>query len=813
MTKSMVIVESPAKAKTIGKYLGGDFIVKASSGHIKDLPKGNLGVDVDNDFEPTYKIIPGKEKVVDELKKAAKSVAAIYLAADPDREGEAICQHLAEIFRSSRKSGQKIYRVLFNEITKSAILSAFDKPGGIDENKVEAQQTRRILDRLVGYKISPLLWEKVRRGLSAGRVQSVALRMIVDREREIQAFKSEEYWVFIANLSGETPPPFDAKAIKLDGKKFQVGSQELAEEIEAHLRQVSFRVSSVVEKEKKKNPVPPFTTSKLQQEAARKLRFAVKRTMMIAQRLYEGIEIGDEGAVGLITYMRTDSTRVAESALQEVRGYVKDRYGDPYLPEKASRYKSQKGAQEAHEAIRPTLVERTPESIKKYLDRDEYRLYDLIWKRFVASQMQGAIFDQTDIEIEAGRVLFKASGAVLKFDGFLKVYHEERDEDAPAEAEALDSENLLQLPLVREGDVLAVNNLTKEQKFTQPPPRYTEATLVKALEEKGIGRPSTYAQIVNVIQNRDYANKQEGKFFPTETGIVVTDLLVQHFKEILDYQYTARMEETLDEIEEGKEDWIATLRDFYKEFKKELDLASRRMQNLKKQEIETEEICDKCGNKMVIKWGRFGRFLACSNYPECKNTKELEREARSDSSAPEPAIETEPCEKCGRPMVLKKGRFGEFFACSGYPECRTTRKIVSSGGERHVKMDVPTGERCPKCGEEMVIKHGRFGEFTACSKYPDCRYIKQETTGVQCPKCKKGELVVKKSRRGKVFYGCSSYPECDFVLWYKPIAVPCPRCGERFLIERQTKKEGLIRYCHREDCDYKEAVEEAPASA
>ncbi|HEY3131825.1 MAG TPA: type I DNA topoisomerase [Acidobacteriota bacterium] len=811
MPKSMVIVESPAKAKTIGKYLGHDFVVKASSGHIKDLPKKTLGVDVEHNYEPTYKIIPGKEKIVNDLRKAAANVAAIYLAADPDREGEAICQHLAEILQTSKRNSKKIYRVLFNEITKSAILNAFERPGQIDAHKVEAQQARRILDRLVGYKISPLLWEKVRRGLSAGRVQSVALRLIVDREREIQAFRPEEYWNFVANLSGANPPPFDAKAVKLDGKKFQVPNQQLADEIEAHLSQVPFKVLSITQKEKKKNPVPPFTTSKLQQEAARKLRFTVKRTMMIAQRLYEGVEVGDEDAAGLITYMRTDSTRVADSALQEVRGFVQQRYGEPYLPSKAVRFKSQKGAQEAHEAIRPTMIDRTPESVKPFLDRDEFRLYDLIWKRFVASQMEPAVFDQTEIDIEAGRVMFKASGAVLKFDGFLKVYQEGRDEEPAGEPD--EGEILLQLPQLTEGETLQVNKLTKEQKFTQPPPRYTEATLVKALEEKGIGRPSTYAQIVNVIQNREYANKEEGKFVPTETGMVVTDLLVEHFKEILDYQYTARMEEALDEIEEGKEDWIHALNEFYKEFKKELRLAEKKMQNLKTEEIQTDEVCEKCGNKMVIKWGRFGRFLACSNYPECKNTKELAKESSSESKTGAPEIEAEPCEKCGKPMVLKKGRFGEFLACSGYPECKNTRKIVSRGGGREVKADIPTDEKCPKCGQILVIKHGRYGEFTACSNYPECRYIKQQSTGVTCPKCGKFEVVGKKSKRGKVFYGCSSYPDCDFVLWYKPVPIPCPKCGEKFLLERQTKKEGLIRYCQKEGCNYKQVIEPAVATA
>jgi len=803
MSKSMVVVESPAKAKTIAKYLGDDYVVKASSGHIKDLPKNGLGVDLKNNFDPTYQIIPGKERVVNELKKAARGSPKIYLAADPDREGEAICQHLAEELGGK---GREIYRVLFNEITRSAILEAFKTPGRIDSNKVDAQQARRILDRLVGYKVSPLLWEKVRRGLSAGRVQTVALRMIVEREKEIRAFIKEEYWNIAASLKGLVPPPFEAKLVEYDGQK-KVPDQATSDQILAELRAAKFRVASVAEREKKRYPVPPFITSKLQQEGVRKLRFSVKKTMMVAQRLYEGIELGREGLVGLITYMRTDSTRVAQQALEEARQVVSERFGSQYLPDAAIVYKSKKGAQDAHEAIRPTSAARTPEQIKKFLGADEFKLYDLIWERFIASQMKPAVFDQTDIEIEAGKARLKASGAVTKFDGFLRAYQESRDEDAStAKAEEAESDEQRQLPRLHEGDAVELLDLRSEQKFTQPPARYSEATLVKALEEEGIGRPSTYAQILTVIQ-KVYVTKEEGRFFPSETGIVVADLLVKHFEEIFKYEYTAHLETLLDDIEDGKEAWTHTLQEFYKEFARELDKAKSEMVDLKRQEIETDEICEKCGGKMVIKWGRFGRFMACANYPECKNTREIAREGAPEGAPAETPIE-ETCEKCGKPMVLKRGRFGEFLACSGYPECRNTKKIVSRGGEREVKSDIPTDEICPQCGKILVIKHGRYGEFTACSNYPECKYVKQITTGVACPEpgCG-GEIVQKKSKRGKIFYSCNRYPDCKFFLWYKPLAIPCPKCGASFVLEKTTKREGTVRYCHNKECDYKVAVD------
>lgn len=806
MGKSIVIVESPAKAKTIEKYLGRDYQVRASAGHIKDLPARALGVDIKNDFRPTYRVIPGKEKVVRELKKAAEKSDIIYLAADPDREGEAICQHLAE--ELDGREDRTVYRVLFNEITKNAILEAFKNPGSINRNKVSAQQTRRILDRLVGYKISPLLWQKVRGGLSAGRVQSVALRMVVDREREIRAFIPEEYWNFSALLEGKVPPAFTAKAIKYDGKKFKISNQEEADRLLAELRQADFSVDSIEKKEKKRRPVPPFITSKLQQEAYRKLRFSVKKTMTLAQRLYEGVEVGAEGLVGLITYMRTDSTRVAESALQDVRGFVKEAYGEPYLPAKPVFYQGRKGAQDAHEAIRPTSVMRRPEDVRDYLGRDEFRLYELIWKRFVASQMNPALFDETQVDIGAGKTLFRAVGSVLKFDGFLRLYQEGQDE-APADAEEAGL-----LPPLTVGEKLKVQKILPEQKFTQPPPRYTESSLVKALEEKGIGRPSTYAQIVSVILDREYVKKDtEGRFLPTEIGEVVTDLLVEHFDEIFDYDYTAKLEQELDEIENGQEDWIHTLKEFYSEFARELQQAKVEMKNLKKEETPTGIQCSKCGSEMVIRWGRFGKFLACSNYPACKNTQELAKDLSSPGAPEGEAPATDPCDKCGKPMVLKKGRYGNFFACSGYPECKNTRKIVHVKGETKVHADKPLDETCPQCGANLVIKHGRFGEFTACSRYPECKYIKRETTGVKCPECGDGELLARKSRRGKKFYSCSNYPKCHFVLWDKPLAQACPQCQGPYILERFTKKQGLVRYCPNKECGYRESVEEPAAEA
>ena len=800
LPKSLVIVESPAKAKTINKYLGSDYEVEASLGHVKDLPKNILGVDVKNDFEPDYEIIPGKEKVVAKLKKLAKAAAAVYLAPDPDREGEAIAAHLAEELSqngaSRKRNGNDIpfHRVVFNEITKRAVQDAFQHPRQIDQNLVDAQQTRRVLDRLVGYQISPLLWDKVRRGLSAGRVQTVALRLIVEREREIKAFQKKEYWTIDAHLAAAKPPAFDARFVGRGDEKTQVPNAEEAEKIRAALENADWTVRSVEKRERRRSAAPPFTTSKLQQDASRKLRFSVKRTMMLAQRLYEGVELGDEGSVGLITYMRTDSTRVANDALTEVRELISGQYGREYLPESPNVYKEKKEAQAAHEAIRPTSAARTPDSIKQYLHEDEFKLYKLIWQRFVASQMNPAMFDQTTVDIDAKSAsdifLFRVTGSVLKFDGFLKVY-EESKEGRDEEDEALKHK----LPPLEQGQKLTLRGLKPEQHFTEPPPRYNEASLVKELEERGIGRPSTYATILSTIQERQYVNKMGGKFLPTEIGFVVTDLLVENFKDIFDVQYTARLEEELDEIEEGKEKWTDTLAEFYRTFERDLQYAQMHMENIKRMEKPTDQLCERCGAPLVIKWGKHGSFYACSAYDKddpnsCSFTKENPIDLPDlDSADTQETAQEEYCENCGRVMVLKRGRFGQFMACTGYPECKTTRRLDQA---RKVP-DIPLDETCPKCGRNLVLRHGRYGEFTSCSGYPQCKYIKQNYIGMNCPLCKEGELVEKKARRrGNVFYGCSNYPDCKFTSAHKPLSESCPECGSSYLLLKNLKSGAVI---------------------
>jgi DNA topoisomerase-1 len=612
MSKSLVIVESPAKAKTIGKYLGNQFVVKASLGHIKDLPKSDLAVDVDRGFEPTYEVIEGKKKLIGELRAAAKGVDSIYLAADPDREGEAICYHLQEELASKKADGPKIFRVMFNEITASAVRKAFDNPLQVNTNLVDAQQARRVLDRLVGYKISPLLWDKVRRGLSAGRVQTVALRLIVDREREIQAFLKEEYWTIDVALNAKKAPVLKARLAKIDGENPVIPDEQRSSAIVKDLADRAYTVQAVGTKEKRRNPVPPFITSTLQQEAARKLRFSVKRSMMIAQRLYEGVELGAEGSVGLITYMRTDSVRVSDDALGEVRQFIGDRYGAAYLPDKPNLYKGKKDAQDAHEAIRPTAAMRTPESVGPFLQEDELKMYRLIWMRFVASQMTSAVFDQTTIDVLAkgkskAEYLFRATGSVPKFDGFLAVYEEGKDVK-----DEEDDELKQKLPLVTRGEELKLKSLDPEQHFTEPPPRFNEATLVKELEAKGVGRPSTYASILSTIQEREYVKKEGGKFYPTELGTVVTDLLTESFGDIFDIRYTARMEEELDEIEDGKVDWRHAMGSFYERFAVDLERAATQMTDIKRMEKPTDFICEKCSKPMVIKWGRHGSFIAVS---------------------------------------------------------------------------------------------------------------------------------------------------------------------------------------------------------
>ena len=804
MSKGLVIVESPAKAKTIQKYLGAGYEVEASLGHIKDLPKKSLGVDLDNEFATEYEVIPGKEKVIARLKKLAKSAETIYLAPDPDREGEAIAAHLAEELGGQRVDGKKlkkgaavvnIRRVTFNEITKRAVQEAFLHPRDIDRNLVDAQQTRRVLDRLVGYQVSPLLWDKVRRGLSAGRVQTVALRLIVEREREIKAFVKEEYWTIIANLMGAKPPQFAANFIGIGEEKTPIPNGEEAEKLRAALEHADWSVRSIDKRERRRNAAAPFTTSKLQQDSSRKLRFSVKRTMMIAQRLYEGIDLGDEGTVGLITYMRTDSTRVSNDAIAEVREHIGKEYGKEFLPVTPNVFKSKKDTQDAHEAIRPTSASRNPEDIKKYLQEDEYKVYKLIWQRFVASQMNPAVFDQTTVEIDAKRggidYRFRVTGSVLKFEGFLKVYEESKD-NKDEEDEALKHK----LPALTEGQKLTLKALDTEQHFTEPPPRFNEASLVKELEERGIGRPSTYSAILSTIQERQYVQKVGGKFSPTEIGLVVTDLLVENFKDIFDLQYTARLEEELDEIEDGKELWKHALAEFYKKFEKDLHYAEKHMENVKRMEKPTDEKCERCGSPLVIKWGKHGSFYACSSYDKtdpnsCTFTKENPIDLPDlDSADLQETTQEEYCENCGRPMVLKRGRFGQFMSCTGYPDCKTTRRL----DQAKKVPDIPLDEKCPQCGRNLLIRHGRFGEFVSCSGYPDCKYVKQNLIGVKCPECKDGDIAEKKARRGNFFYGCTKYPECEFTSAYKPVAEPCPDCNSPYLLEK-TLKDGTFLVC------------------
>ena len=737
MLKGLVVVESPAKVKTLQKFLGEDYIIKASVGHIKDLPEGELGVDLQKDFQPQYVTISGKGKIIRELKKASKDVKNIYLGPDPDREGEAIAWHIAEEIGDPDKN---IYRVLFNEITKKAVSDAIHHPGKLQQSKFEAQQARRILDRLVGYQVSPILWEKVRRGLSAGRVQSVAVRIVCEREREIQDFVSEEYWSLTATLKKkDSSVSFDAKLTKWKGKKVKMANEAEALAIKKALESVPYSVSKVVQQGKQRHPFPPFITSRLQQEGYRKLSFPAQKTMRIAQKLYEGVDLGQLGMVGLITYMRTDSVRVSTEAIQQVRGWIKDRFGDSYLPPKPNVYKSRRGAQEAHEAIRPTSIDLEPDKVKSYLDKDQWALYKLIWDRFVASQMPSADFLQTTVEIKADDAIFTAVGTVPVFQGFMALYVEGEDNQENGNGEK-------KLPSLSEGEVLELLNLIPKQHFTQPPYRFSEATLIKELEEKGIGRPSTYATILATIKEKGYVRLEKGKFFPTELGCLVNDLLVVNFPDIFDIEFTAQMEENLDKIEEGQKDWVDTLKEFYLPFEKDLEMAKISMRDVKREKIPTDAICERCGSKMVKRWGKRGYFLACSSYPKCRYTREVE------------------------------------------------------GNEEN---QVETGAKCEKCGSPMVIKNGKFGRFLACSNYPTCKFTRSLDTGVRCPQegCD-GVIVERKTRKGRTFYSCTNYPSCTYALWDKPIPEKCPQCGFPFLVEKQGKG-GVTKRCPKKECGYR----------
>ena len=778
MAKSLIIVESPTKAKTITKYLGRGYTVMASVGHIKDLPTSKLGVDLDNDFEPQYVTIKGKSKVLSEIKKKAEEVDKIFLAPDPDREGEAIAWHLEqELLGKSKKKKKdgKIFRVLFNEITESAIKRALQSPGEIDMKLVNAQQARRVLDRIVGYQGSQLLWNKVRRGLSMGRVQSVAVRLICEREAERDAFRAEEYWSITALLAGGNPPAFEAKLHSINGEEASIENSEQASQVVSAIQGKAFIVESIERREKKRNPVAPFITSRLQQEAARKLHFSPKKTMTLAQQLYEGIEIGAEGATGLITYMRTDSPRISNEAMADAREVIQSRFGTDYLPATPNVYKTSKAAQEAHEAIRPTSAGRDPESIRQYLDHDQYNLYKLIWNRFIASQMVPAILDVTRIDSSptgtAARYIFRSTGTVVKFPGHTIVYMEGVDKEAPtqkpkADQEADDDER--QLPALSEGERLqlasqegqTVPGLTSKQHFTQPPPRYNEALLIKELEEKGIGRPSTYAAIISTIQDRKYVEKTDGRLVPTETGKTVNEFLLKGFPDLVNVDFTSQLEEQLDEVEEGNKQWVTAVRDFYLPFTREMERAKTIPGPKDIVEPPTNIPCEKCGRMMEIKWGRNGKFLACPAYkddPPCKNTQNFEK--------------------------LPDG----------------TIKIVP-------KEEITTDQKCDKCNSPMVVKTGRFGKFIACSAYPQCKTTKPLALGVKCPQpdCG-GDLVQKRTKKGRSFFACSNYPKCEYALWDRPVPKACPTCQAPFLVEKVSKQEGRSIQCRNQECGYREA--------
>ncbi len=739
MGKQLIIVESPAKVKTIKKFLGPQYAVQASVGHVRDLPSSSLGVDEANDFAPHYEVIENKKNVVSELRAAAAKADTVYLAPDPDREGEAIAWHVAELIRDKAKD---IKRIQFNEITAKAVKDALEHPRDLNVNLFDAQQARRVLDRLVGYKISPLLWKTIKRGISAGRVQSVALRLIVEREAEREAFKPEEYWLFKALLSADVPPPFKAELVKVSGKKAVVSNAEQANTLEAALKGKPFVVESVEEKERERAPQPPFITSTLQQAANQRLSYTAKRTMNIAQRLYEGVELGDKGLTALITYMRTDSTRIADEARQAVRDFIVQTFGQDHLPKKARIYKAKGGAQDAHEAIRPVDVTVTPDMVKPHLPPEQYNLYRLIWSRFVASQMAGARFHDTTALIACAHTLWRAKGERLLFPGFLAVLPRGKEE---ADAE---------LPPLKAGQALTLDKLEKEQKFTQPPARYSEASLVRELEELGIGRPSTYAAIISTLQDRDYVHLAERHFVPTDLGRVVCRQLTEHFAKLMDVGFTAQMEEGLDKVAEGGRNWVDLMRAFAADFNPTLDAAAKNMQSLKGG-MPTDLPCPDCGKPLLIKFGKAGAFLACSAYPECRYTSNF---ARTEDGKVE-AVAQE------KPQYEKVGQ-------------------------------------CPRCGKDLVIKKSRTGSrFIACTGYPACDYAAPFSTGVPCPRCGKGSLVEKSSKRGKIFYSCDQYPQCDFALWDKPVPGPCPRCDSPYLVEKKSR-DGVKIICPVKGCGY-----------
>jgi len=756
VSKPLIVVESPTKIRTIKQYLGNKYNVAATVGHIKDLPAKEMGIDVENGFKPKYINIPGKQKAIRTLKQAAGSATEIYLAPDPDREGEAIAWHVSEVLK---KKGRKFYRVLFHELTKNAIIEAITSPGKLHKTKYEAQQTRRILDRLVGYQISPLLWRKVKGALSAGRVQSVALRIICERERAIWAFESEEYWSITAHLEGDSPPPFTAKLVKQKGKKITIPNEKKSSDIVNDLSGKDFVIEKVLKKTRKRNPLPPFITSKLQQESIRKLRFSARKTMILAQQLYEGVALGSGEPVGLITYMRTDSIRISKESAKEALALIKKRFGNDYAPDKPRFFKNRKKVQDAHEAIRPTSVFNTPEKVAPHLSKEQLVLYRLIWQRFVASQMQPAIINQVAVVIKSGDYLFSANGSSIKFSGFMALYMSV-DEEIESEKKTK------QLPKLSEGMILKLLQIEPKQHFTLPPPRFSEASLVKELEENGIGRPSTYAAILSTIRGKGYVELTKGYFVPNELGFIVNDLLVENFPEVFNVEFTARMEDDLDRVESAEINSLDILTRFFGPFKKKLDKASKNMLSMKGVGLPTGISCPECNKELNIKVGKNGHFLACNGYPDCTYSRDYTRDEKGKVKPIEPSmdeISEKVCKKCGKSMVLKTGRYGKFLACSGYPDCKNTESINSTGNGKK------TGVKCPE---------------------KDCT----------------GDLVERKSKRGKIFYGCSNFPDCTFATWDKPVDKKCPDCRASFLVEKTTKKQGTVQSCLKKGCGYQETI-------
>ncbi|MBI3090890.1 MAG: type I DNA topoisomerase [Candidatus Tectomicrobia bacterium] len=880
---SLVVVESPAKARTIGLILGQKFSTLASYGHVRDLPNKPGSVDIERGFEPKYEVLPDSKKHLAKIKEKLASCGTLYLATDLDREGEAIAWHLVEALglngstrgsdgaaasKAKRRSASsvEVKRIVFHEITREAILEAMQHPRDIAYALVDAQKARRVLDYLVGFNLSPFLWKKVRYGLSAGRVQSVALRLICEREREIQAFTVQEYWTITADLSslksGGEAATFAARLVELEGTKldkFDIPNEERARQLVAQFEGADYQVLAVTPKTNRRNPAPPFITSTLQQEASRKLGFSANRTMMLAQRLYEGMDL-DGDRTGLITYMRTDSVHLAEVALRECQEVIQRLYGNDYGLKQPRRFKRQvKNAQEAHEAIRPTSLNRLPDSLRTVISEDELKLYDLIWKRTIASQMAQAVIDSVSVDIRADRqagsgarsALLRATGSTVRFPGFMRVYTEGRDDQEEEQGKAL--------PPLAPQQALALRRLTPEQHFTEPPPRYNEATLVKTLEENGIGRPSTYASIMNTLQQRGYVRLEKKRFFPEEIGLVVNDLLVEHFSKYVDYQFTAHLENELDVISTGKAEWRTAVRNFWEPF---IALLTEKEATVKKSDVTeeaTKETCPECGKPLVIKLSKYGKFLSCTGFPACKYGRPLEKE--KPSAAQEATAETCPncgkplviklgkygkflsctgfpackygrplekekpsaaqetpadadaaCENCGKPMVLKQGRYGKFLACTGYPECKTTRKLGGEAGKPK-QTTQETDEKCDKCGASMVIREGRFGRFLSCSRYPKCKAMRPFSIGVACPeKGCKGYLGEKRTKQGKLFYGCSRYPDCKFSMWDKPIPERCPVCDHPYLVEKSSKSDGKRTICPAQGCSYSVAAAEVAAA-